>query len=78
MKLKFSVHFKFRLAERGIDIDYIKRVIQSPDQTSHSLEGQTVAIKAISSRKLKVVYARKLDRKGSIEYIIISAYYLDK
>ncbi len=78
MKLTFTVHFKFRLAQRGIDIDYIKQVIMRPDETSQYPEGQIVSIKAISGRKLKVVYIKDFGKSRGIEYRIISAYYLDK
>ncbi|MES2213465.1 MAG: DUF4258 domain-containing protein [Patescibacteria group bacterium] len=70
MKFSFTHHAQFRIMERGISTDNIKKVLQNPDMQRKDVYGMMIANKKIGAKFLEVVYKTK----GS-EYIIITAYY---
>ncbi len=78
MKLKFPPHFQARLVERGIDVDHIKQAIQEPDSKVALFQGRIAVKKNVAERTIKVVYFKDRFRDRANEYIIITAYYLEK
>jgi hypothetical protein len=75
MRLKITVHAQERIAERHIDVDHIKRVINSPDVKKPDLQG-IKAIKKIGQKTLVVVYSKEGFRDRKDEFLTITAYYL--
>ena len=78
MKLKFPIHFQVRLTERGIDIDHIKQAIRKPDSKHAMFEGRIAVVRKIDGKTIKVVYFKDGFRDKKDEYIVITAYYLEK
>ncbi|OHA46319.1 MAG: hypothetical protein A2541_02705 [Candidatus Taylorbacteria bacterium RIFOXYD2_FULL_36_9] len=76
MKLRFSYHCQFRLYERKIDIDHIKKAIIVPDIKQDVSEGRTKVQKKIGEKIIKVVYYKSTYKDKKEEYNIITAYYL--
>lgn len=75
MRLKITVHAQERIAERHIDVDHIKQVINSPDMKKPDLQG-IKAIKKIGQKTLVVIYSKEGFRDRKDEFLIITAYYL--
>ncbi len=59
MKLRVSVHAQIRLAERGIDIEQVKRVIKNPDNIVNEFEGRVKVSKILNDRKVTVIYTKE-------------------
>lgn len=80
MNLKFSLHFQYRLAERGISVDHLKKAIRDPDVKEEVFEGRTRVRKKIDEvgKELEVIYFKEQFRDKKEEYIVITAYYLDE
>ncbi len=69
-------HFKFRMMERGIDIDHVKQAVNSPDLIKHNDDGSILVRKTLGSRRaIEVVYREQFVR-GKTAFIMITAYYL--
>ena len=76
IRLKFTTHFQDRMQERGIEVDHIRKAINSPDFTKTTFQGRVLVQKKIDQdRTIEVVYFRDGFR-DSHDYIIISAYYI--
>ena len=77
IRLKLSVHSQTRLQERGIDPGNIKKVLSNPDFTEPAYSGNMKANKRLESgRTLEVIYCKE-DYRGTNDYFIVTAYYLD-
>lgn len=76
MNLKFSPHCQFRLYERGINIDHIKKAITAPDNKQDAFEGKIKVQKKIGQKIIKVIYYQDIFKDKKEEYHIITAYYL--
>ena len=76
MKLKFTIHAQYRIAERNIDVDHIKKVIANPDAKKLDSSGQVKITKKLNSKTIEVVYYKKGFRDRHNLYIIVTAYYL--
>ena len=78
VKLWLTDHFKFRMMERGVDINHVKRAVKSPDFTTRNADGSVLVRKKIDAKRIiEVVYReRVLGRKQGL--IMITAYYLLK
>ena len=76
MRLKFSLHCQFRIPERGIKIDHIKKAIKEPDTKQNAFEGRIKVQKKIDGKIIKVVYFKDKFKDKKEEYIIVTAYYL--
>lgn len=71
MKIHVPVHAEIRLVERGIDIDNVKKVIQSPSSVVPQDLGRVRATKDLQDgRILSVIY-----RQERGQFVIIAAYY---
>ncbi|MSR71224.1 MAG: DUF4258 domain-containing protein [Candidatus Taylorbacteria bacterium] len=77
MKIKFSLHFIGRLAERGISVDHLKQAIQYPDYRKGVSEGRILVGKKVVDKTIEVVYYRKQINARWIECKIITAYYIN-
>ncbi len=77
IKLKLTVHVQARLYERNIDIDHIKRAIESPDEKYPDQKGVKVR-KKIGGKIITVIYSSERWRDQPNTYLIITAYYLGK
>jgi hypothetical protein len=75
MRLKLTVHAQERIAERRINTDDIKRVIQFPDKKRPGLQ-EIKAQKSFGKKTLVVVYSREEFRDKHDEFLVITAYYL--
>lgn len=76
MKLLFPPHFQYRMVERGIDVDHIKRAIREPDFTETTFKGRILVRKEIDeSRTIEVIYYKQ-GFKDANNLVIITAYYL--
>lgn len=72
MRFVVSDHAKFRIMERGIDVDLAKQVIKAPDTDIIQKDGSRVATKKVAGdRNLTIVYKQK----SSTQVIIITGYY---
>ncbi len=71
MKLIITYHAQFRLNERGISIENIKKTINSPDFLEILLSGKIRARKYFGVKILAVIYV-----KSGKEFVILSSYYL--
>lgn len=78
MLLKITVHAQKRIAERGIDIEHIKKAIKNPDAKEKLGEGKLKATKKVRKGRIVVIYCRDgFTFKGKEEeFIIVTAYYL--
>ena len=76
MKLKFGYHCQFRLYERGINVDHIKKAIMNPDSKQDAYEGKIKVQKKIGNKVIKVIYYKKDLKDKKEEYNIITAYYI--
>jgi len=76
MKLKFGYHCQFRLYERGINVDHIKKAIMNPDSRRDTYEGKIKVQKKIGGKIIKVVYCKNTCKDKKEEYNIITAYYI--
>ena len=59
MRFEFSDHAKFRLLERGVSTEEVKRTISKPDTAIRRRDGTVVAGKSFGKHKLTVVYVTK-------------------
>lgn len=78
MKLRLTNHFRYRMEERGISIDHVKKAMLGPDKTESCGEGKKVARKLIEGKVLEVVYFKEAFRDKKDEYVIVTAYYLEE
>jgi len=76
MQLKFVYHCQFRLYERGINVDHIKKAITNPDSKQDAYEGKIKVQKKIGEKVIKVVYSKSDFKNKKEEYNIITAYYI--
>jgi hypothetical protein len=76
MKLKFGYHCQFRLYERAINVDHIKKAIMKPDNKEDAYEGKIKVQKKIGGKTIKVVYYQNTVKNKKEEYNIITAYYI--
>ena len=76
MKLLFPKHFQYRMVERGIDIDHIKRAIKNPDFTEAVFKGRILVRKEIDEKRIIEVIYFMQGFKDANDPIIITAYYL--
>lgn len=78
MKLIFPQHFQYRMVERGIDVDHIKKAIKEPEFTEPTFNGRTLARREIDEKRvIEVIYYRQ-GFKGANDVVVITAYYLPK
>ena len=75
MKLKMTVHFQARLAERGIDIDHVKQAIRRPDSKENVFDGKIKVTKEIGGRQIEVIYFKEAFKDKEEEYLLVTAYY---
>jgi len=78
MKLKFPHHFQQRLSERGINIDHVRSAVRNPDSKEDTFENRVRVRKVVGEREIEVIYYKDGFRDKKEEYIIVTAYYLDK
>jgi len=76
MNLKLTRHFQDMMQHRGIELDDVKKALNSPDKTTDGHEGVLKAIKRIGDKEIEVVYYRETFKDKKDEYLIITAYYL--
>lgn len=77
--LKFTRHFQARMIERNIEVDHVRKAINSPDSdyTDSKIDDTIVATKKIDKeRTIEVVYSNE-NFRGVRNQLIITAYYLD-
>lgn len=72
MQLRFPIHFREKLVERGINVDHVKQAIQNPDYQIPKSEGRILARKRIDTRVLEIIYAKGSSKN---KFVIITAYY---
>lgn len=64
------------MQERGIDIDHVRKAINSPDFTKETFEHRILVRKRVDeNRVIEVIYFRDGFR-DSRDYIIITAYFI--
>ncbi|OHB17548.1 MAG: hypothetical protein A2749_00540 [Parcubacteria group bacterium RIFCSPHIGHO2_01_FULL_45_26] len=56
MNIRFTDHAKFRLQERGISTEAIKKTILIPEQKVKRSDGKIVVTKSFVSCRIRVVY----------------------
>ena len=80
MNLKFPLHFQYRLIERGIDVDHVKKAVRSPDSKEETFEGRIRVRKKIEGvdKEIEVIYFKEQFRDKKEEYIVVTAYYLEQ
>ena len=71
MKLRFTNHAQFRIFQRKISIEDIKKVIREPDFSRRSFGDTVLARKIINGGNLEIVY-----KKDSNAIIVITIYYI--
>lgn len=76
IRLKLTVHFQGRMPERNINIDHVKRAVESPDEKKGDPQGIKV-IKRIDGKTIVVVYSDEKFKDRQAEYLIITAYYIN-
>lgn len=76
MKLLFPRHFQYRMMERGIDVNHIKRAIKDPDFAESTFQDRILVRKEIDKNRVIEVIYYKQGFKGANDYVIITAYYL--
>jgi len=76
MKLTQTLHFKARFGERNIDFEHVKQAIKYPDLKRVVFGGKIKVIKNLGSKTIEVVYSVKISRKKSLEYVLITVYYI--
>ena len=76
VKLWLTDHFKFRMMERGVDIDHVKRAVKSPDFTKPNSDGSILARRRIDGKRIIEVVYRELVLKRTRSLVMITAYYL--
>lgn len=59
MKIRISNHAQYRLRERGIDIDTVKKVISNPDRLVSEFEGRFKVSKLLDDRTITVIYTKE-------------------
>ena len=71
MKIHVPQHAEYRLVERGIDIDNIKKVISSPSESQTTNEGRIKVKKQLEDgRILTIIYVERNN-----QFVIITGYY---
>lgn len=77
IRLKFPPHFQDRMQERGIDVDHIRKAINTPDFTKETFHHRVIVRKSIDEKRaIEVVYFKDGFRDSN-DYIIITAYYIN-
>lgn len=76
-RLKLSVHAQTRITERGVDLAHIKRAILEPDFTNKSFEGRILSRKTLEDGRLIEVIYSKDGFRGTNDYFIVTAYYIE-
>ena len=56
MNIRFTDHAKFRLQERSISTEAIKKTILAPDQRVRRSDGKVVATKSFVNYRIRVIY----------------------
>jgi hypothetical protein len=75
--LKLSVHVQARFYERNIDIDHVKRAIESPDDKKEDNQATKVR-KRVGEKTITVLYSGEMSPQNNYtEYLIITAYYVN-
>jgi len=78
--LKLTTHAQLRLQERGFTVEKLKQVLSRPDKIEKSEDG--IILKAWKrlgdGTELKVVYKKDNFRDKKNEYIIITAFFMNK
>ena len=63
------------MQERGIEVDHVRKAINSPDFTKDVFEGRILVRKRIDKDKvIEVVYCKEKSLRKSSEFLIITAY----
>ncbi|MDE1965821.1 MAG: DUF4258 domain-containing protein [Patescibacteria group bacterium] len=76
LRLKFPPHFQERMAERGIQVEHVRSVIQDPDLQESTFQGRIRVRKRIDeSRVIEVIYFKDGFRDTN-DIVIITAIYL--
>ena len=78
MLLKFTNHCQLRILERKINTDHIKKAIREPDTRKNISEGKIQVNKKIGNKIIEVICYKDGFKDKKEEYIIVTAYYLDK
>lgn len=69
--IKFTIHARERLTERGIKISDIKQAVLYPDYKRHTFENKILVRKSFSKETLEVIYIQ-----NGNNILIITAYFL--
>ena len=57
--IKFSVHAKMRMLQRGINIETVNSIITNPIYTLDSFDNRKIAVKRIGDKLWHVVFMRE-------------------
>jgi len=76
MKLKLTRHFQDMIQYRGIELDDVKKALNSPDSLEDAYGGALKATKRIGGKEIEVVYCKENFKDKKDEYLVITAYYL--
>lgn len=75
IKLLLTHHFQYRMLERGIELDHVKKAVKDPDFTETTFQDRIMVRKQIDeNRVIEVIYYRQ-GFKGANDYVIVTAYY---
>lgn len=69
--IKFTIHARERIVERGIKISDIKQTILYPDYKKHTFENKILVRKSFSKEIWEVIYMQ-----NGNNILIITAYFL--
>lgn len=75
MRIRMTLHFRARLAERNIHLGHVRAALRNPDERIDILSGKIKVRKKIDGRILEVVYCKKNFRDRQDEYVLITAYF---
>jgi hypothetical protein len=65
------------MQERNINVQELRSAISSPDSTMRTFEGRVKVRKKLANGKIIQVIYYKEDVRGTNDYFIITAYYID-
>lgn len=78
MKLKLTRHVQDMISYRNINISHIKQALRNPDEQKNAYEGKIKAIKNVGEKTIEVIYCTEAFKDKGKEYLIITAYYIEK
>jgi hypothetical protein len=64
------------MQHRGIELDDVKKALNSPDNVNDTHNGAFKTTKRIGDKEIEVIYCKETFKDKKDEYLIITAYYL--